>query len=167
MYQEHQDQAKQIKARCAILTLSDSRTDQTDESGNLIAALLAGGGHAIVDRRLITNDADILRNLLGDWIARGDIDIILTTGGTGVSSRDITAGVVEELLDKCLPGFGELFRMLSWQEIGSGAILSRAIGGIARGKLLFAMPGSPSACELAVSRLILPELGHLLKQLAK
>jgi molybdenum cofactor biosynthesis protein B len=167
MYQEHQDQAKGMKARCAIATLSDSRTTQTDKSGDRIAELLTGGGHSISDRRLIANDVETLQNLLNDWLGRDDIDVILTTGGTGISSHDLTAGVVEELLDKCLPGFGELFRMLSWQEIGSGAILSRAIAGVARKKLIFALPGSTSAVELGVSRLIVPELGHLLKQLAK
>jgi molybdenum cofactor biosynthesis protein B len=108
-----------------------------------------------------------LEELLGSLVGREDVDAIFTTGGTGVGRRDQTVDVVAGLLDRELEGFGELFRMLSWEQIGSGAILSRAIGGVAKGKLVFAMPGSSGAVELAVTKLIVPEIRHLLRELRK
>jgi molybdenum cofactor biosynthesis protein B len=167
MYQEHRDQSQTIKARCAAVTLSDTRTAETDTSGKRITDLLTAAGHAVADYQIIPDDPDRLRNLLTDLLARPDVDAIVTNGGTGIARRDQTIEVVQEFFDIALPGFGELFRMLSWSEIGSGAMLSRAVGGVARGKLLFALPGSPAAVELALTRLILPELGHLLHELRK
>jgi len=108
-----------------------------------------------------------LHELLTEVLAVRDLDAVLTNGGTGISRRDTTIEVVETHLDQTLPGFGELFRMLSFQQIGSGAMLSRAVGGVARGKLLFAMPGSTAAVELAMTQLILPELKHLVHELRK
>ncbi|HYO09813.1 MAG TPA: MogA/MoaB family molybdenum cofactor biosynthesis protein [Tepidisphaeraceae bacterium] len=166
-YQEHQRESQPVVARCGVITLSDTRTDETDASGQRIRALLLEAGHAVAGSLLIPDDAVMLSKLLDDLLAAKDIDVILTNGGTGISPRDRTIGVIQRKLTSELPGFGELFRMLSWEQIGSGAMLSRAAGGVARDKLLFAMPGSPKAVELAMTRLILPELRHLLHQLRR
>jgi len=166
-YQEHHRAAAAIVARCGVITLSDTRNEQTDGSGAKIKELLAAAGHVIVDYRVIPDDEERLDGLLAEWMGRADIEAILTNGGTGVSRRDRTIPVIEKHLETVLPGFGELFRALSFEEVGSGAMLSRAIGGIAGGKLVFAMPGSTGAVELAMRRLILPELGHLVGEMAK
>ncbi len=166
-YPKHCNEAKDIKARCAVLTLSDTRTRETDASGKKIEQLLLEGGHFIPERRLIPDDPDKLTTVLTELLGLCEIDVVITTGGTGISPRDTTIDIVKPLLEIDLPGFGELFRMLSYEQIKSGALLSRAVGGIAKGKLLFALPGSTAAVELAVSKLILPEIGHLLFQLRK
>jgi molybdenum cofactor biosynthesis protein B len=166
-YQEHVRDAQQIDVRCAVITLSDTRTPETDKSGNKIRELLEAQGHSVSLYRIIRDEPAQLHELLTEILARHDLDAVLTNGGTGVSRRDTTIEVVETHLDQTLPGFGELFRMLSFQEIGSGAMLSRAIGGVARGKLLFAMPGSTAAVELAMTKLLLPELKHLVHEMRK
>jgi molybdenum cofactor biosynthesis protein B len=166
-YQDHVRASDSIRVRCAIITLSDTRTPETDKSGQQIRALLEAAGHAIVRYELIPDDLNALHALLTEILSQHDVDVVLTNGGTGVGRRDTTIEVVESHLDQTLPGFGELFRMLSWHEIGSGAMLSRAVGGISRGKLLFAMPGSTGAVELAMTKLILPELKHLVHELRK
>jgi len=166
-YQQHVQTSSAIVARCGIITLSDTRTQSTDKSGALIRALLQTESHAIAHYQTVKDDPAELEPLLQSLLARGDIDAILTNGGTGISRRDQTIAVIERAIDLPLPGFGELFRMLSWQQIGSGAMLSRAVGGIAKRKLLFAMPGSTAAVELAMTKLILPELKHLLHELRK
>lgn len=166
-YQQHQQTSAPLVARCAIVTLSDTRTPETDKSGQSIRALLTAAGHEAVHYELCKDDPTLLDPLLNALLARADVDAILTNGGTGISRRDQTIDVVARLLDHPLPGFGELFRMLSWEQIGSGAMLSRAVGGISRGKVIFSMPGSTKAVDLAMSRLILPELRHLLGELRK
>jgi molybdenum cofactor biosynthesis protein B len=166
-YPEHRNSAKSITARCAIVTLSDTRTIHGDVSGKRIAELLVGDGHSIKEHRVIRDDAEGLRRVMGELLDLEEIDAILTTGGTGVSRRDQTIAVIESAIEAPLPGFGELFRMLSWQEIGSGAMLSRAAAGIAKGKAIFAMPGSTPAVELAMTKLILPELRHILFEIQK
>lgn len=166
-YDEHRAAAATISARCAVVTLSDTRTESTDHSGNRVREMLLCDGHTVAHYQLIPDDPAALNPLLRSLIARPDIDAVLTTGGTGISRRDATVPLIEGLLDQRLPGFGELFRMLSWEQIGSGAMLSRAAGGIAQGKLVFAMPGSTKAVELAMTRLILPEIRHLLRELRK
>jgi len=166
-YDQHQHQSQQIIARCAVVTLSDTRNEQTDTSGQRIRQLLESDGHAIARYTIIPDDPTKLTTLLDELLATKDLDAILTNGGTGISRRDNTISVVESKLTLNLPGFGELFRMLSWEQIQSGAMLSRATGGIAKGKLLFAMPGSTKAVELAMTKLILPELRHLLSELRK
>ena len=166
-YQEHQAASASIAARCAVVTLSDTRDTATDRSGALIRELLGANGHVVTHYQLIPDDPALLEPLLRSMLSREDVDAVLTTGGTGVSRRDTTVPLIESLLDQRLPGFGELFRMLSWEQIGSGAMLSRAVAGIARGRLVFAMPGSTKAVELAMTKLILPELGHLLRELRK
>ena len=166
-YTDHQATASAVVARVAIVTLSDTRTEATDTSGQAIRQLLTDSGHTVLRYDLIRDDPGPLEALLRELLARPELDLILTSGGTGISPRDQTIDVIERLLDKPLPGFGELFRMLSWEQIGSGAMLSRASGGLAAGRLLFAMPGSTKAVELAMSRLILPELAHLVHEMRK
>jgi molybdenum cofactor biosynthesis protein B len=166
-YQEHRDQSRQLIVHCAVITLSDTRTVETDSSGKRLMELLTAAGHQVADYRILPDDPQKLRDLLSQHLSNPAIDTILTTGGTGISRRDQTIEVMQSAIQQSLPGFGELFRMLSWEQIGSGAMLSRAVAGMTNGKLLFAMPGSTKAVELAMTRLILPELGHLLHELRK
>jgi molybdenum cofactor biosynthesis protein B len=166
-YDQHTNAAASIAARCAVITLSDTRTEQTDTSGRTICSLLEQHGHTVARRAIIPDDPSKLSPLLDEMLASAEIDAVLTNGGTGISQRDNTIAVVESKFTLPLPGFGELFRMLSYDQIGSGAILSRATGGVAKGRILFAMPGSTKAVELAMTKLILPELRHLLLELRK
>jgi molybdenum cofactor biosynthesis protein B len=166
-YDQHQKNAASLSARCAVITLSDTRTEASDGSGRRIRELLIEQGHELARYTIIPDDPSKLSELLDELLGSEAVDLILTNGGTGISPRDNTIAVVESKLTLPLPGFGELFRMLSWEQIGSGAFLSRAIGGVARDKLLFAMPGSTKACELAMSKLILPELKHLISQMRR
>ncbi|HZN66840.1 MAG TPA: MogA/MoaB family molybdenum cofactor biosynthesis protein [Tepidisphaeraceae bacterium] len=166
-YDQHVRGAQTITARCAVLTLSDTRTEETDKSGRRMRELLEADGHAVMHYQVLPDEPAALAPALDGLLARADVDAVLTNGGTGISRRDQTIGVIEQRLAPPLAGFGELFRMLSWEQIGSGAMLSRAAGGIAAGKLLFAMPGSTAAVELAMTKLVLPELRHLLQELRK
>ena len=166
-YTDHQRDSDAVSVRCAVITLSDTRTPETDKSGQRIRVLLESAGHTVAHYHLIPDDPATLRALLSELIASSDIDAIITNGGTGISRRDTTIQVVESLLTQTLPGFGELFRMLSYQDIGSGALLSRAVAGVANGKLAFSLPGSTGAVELAMTKLILPELKHLVHELRK
>jgi molybdenum cofactor biosynthesis protein B len=166
-YQQHQSAAQSIIARCAIITLSDTRTLPDDLSGQRIVEMLQSANHVVTERKILKDEPAILESELDILLSRPDIDVILTTGGTGIARRDQTIQAIEQKIATPLPGFGELFRMLSWQQIGSGAMLSRAIAGIAQGKIIFAMPGSVKAVELAMEKLILPEIGHLISELRK
>jgi molybdenum cofactor biosynthesis protein B len=166
-YEQHQRSASDIVARCAIITVSDTRTEQTDASGQRIRELLEQDRHQLQTYRIVPDDPSVLGAVLDEHIADSKVDVILTNGGTGISRRDLTIPTIEQRLQTQLPGFGELFRMLGFQQIGSGAMLSRAVGGIAGGKLLFAVPGSMKAVELAMTKLILPELRHLLFEIRK
>jgi molybdenum cofactor biosynthesis protein B len=165
--QEHLQAAESIVARLALVTLSDTRTEQTDQSGRRIRELLERERHVVAGSSIIPDDPDHLEVTLREHLARPDIDAIITNGGTGVSRRDNTIPVVSRLLDTPLPGFGELFRMLSWEQVGSAAMLSRAVGGVSCGKLLFSLPGSTQAVDLAMTKLILPELRHLVRELRR
>ena len=152
-------------ARCAVITLSDSRSRETDASGQAIMEALRGAGHTLIGYELIPDDPVRLRALMAAALDDPRLEVLITTGGTGISRRDGTVEVVEGFLHKRLDGFGELFRFLSYQEIGSAAMLSRAVAGLdPRGRVLIALPGSPHAVRLAMEKLILPELGHLLGQ---
>lgn len=158
----HREAASGQVARCAVLTVSDSRTAENDRGGDTIVARLRDAGHEVVEREWVRDEAMEIGKALTQWLAHKDLQVIFTTGGTGISSRDTTVEVVERFLDQRIDGFGELFRMLSFEEVGAAAMLSRAVGGVARGVVLFALPGSVAAVELALDRLILPELAHLL-----
>jgi molybdenum cofactor biosynthesis protein B len=166
-YTQHKQSGEGIVCRCAVITLSDTRTLATDESGYLIGKMLRDAGHQVVHYEVMPDDPTRLEPAIVGLISGSAVDAIVTTGGTGISKRDQTIGVVERQITQILPGFGELFRMLSWEQIGSGAMMSRAIGGIAKGKIIFCMPGSSKAVELAMSKLILPEIGHLVYELRK
>ncbi|HAI14606.1 MAG TPA: molybdenum cofactor biosynthesis protein [Phycisphaerales bacterium] len=158
---EHRQNAKDVHAKCAILTISDTRTLDTDTSGHLIAELLESAGHHITDRALVRDEVAQIGSTLTQWIEDDDVQVILTTGGTGIARRDTTIEVVKRMIDKPLPGFGELFRVLSYQQVKSAAMLSRAIAGLAGNTMIFTMPGSQNAVKLAMEKLIVPELSHL------
>jgi molybdenum cofactor biosynthesis protein B len=152
---------------CAVLTVSDTRTVDTDESGGLIRETLRLAMHRVVDYQIVPDEPDRIRAVLEDWIERNDVQAILTNGGTGIAARDTTFDAISGLLEKRIDGFGELFRMLSWQDIGAAAMLSRAVAGVAGGTLIVAMPGSTKAVSLALTKLIIPELGHLIFEISK
>ena len=147
--------------------MSDSRTLAQDASGDRIQDLLAHAGHAVARRERVPDEADDIRAAVARLLDAPDVDAVVTTGGTGLAPRDVTPEAVAPLLERRVPGFGELFRMLSFEAIGAAAMLSRAEAGIARGKPCFLLPGSPDACALAVERLILPETGHLVALLRR
>ncbi len=142
-----------------MITASDSRTAATDESGRLVKELLTAAGHRVGYYEIIPDEPERIRSAIGANLPR--LDALIISGGTGIAARDSTFEAVRSLLDKELEGFGELFRMLSYQEIGPAAFLSRATAGVSRGKLLVSLPGSPQACRLGLERLLLPELGHI------
>ena len=160
--ERHRTAAAGRTAGCAVLTVSDSRGPDGDPGGDLVAERVTGAGHRVVVRDWVRDEPMAIGKVLGEWLARTDVDVILTTGGTGISRRDTTVEVVERFLDKRLDGFGELFRALSYEEVGAAAMLSRAVAGLARGVFVFTLPGSPAAVTLALDKLILPELPHLL-----
>src|ERR1044071_888613 len=144
-YSLHQESAAGVVAKCAVVTLSDTRDESTDKSGQKIKEMLGAGGHSVVFYEVIPDDAARLDALLTTLTARADVDVILSNGGTGIARRDNTVPVIAKHLTTPLPGFGELFRMLSFEQIGSGAMLSRALGGVAGGDTLFSIAGSPQA----------------------
>jgi molybdenum cofactor biosynthesis protein B len=131
----------------AVLTVSDTRTPGTDRSGDTLAERIAEAGHTLVARALVRDEADAIEAQLRDWVANPSVDVVITTGGTGITGRDVTPEAFRRVLEKEITGFGELFRMLSYQKIGTSTIQSRAIGGVAGGTYLFALPGSPGACR--------------------
>jgi molybdenum cofactor biosynthesis protein B len=137
-----------------VLTVSDTRSPDSDTSGTLIRETLKFSGHSVVDYRIVPDEPDQIREILEGWIGRDDVQVVLTNGGTGIAARDTTYDAISSMLDKRIDGFGELFRMLSWQEIGAAAMLSRAIAGVAGQTLIVAMPGSTNAVRLALTKLI-------------
>lgn len=167
---EHEKAAAGLAARCGVITLSDSRSASEDASGDRIVALLGAAGHTVAGRTLLPDEPRELAAVLDGWLYRDDIDCVITTGGTGISSRDRTIAVVRERLAAELPGFGEIFRQLSYEQVGPPAMLSRALGGISgwpNPSAVFALPGSVKAVELAMEKLIVPILPHLLGQMRK
>jgi len=151
----------------AVVTVSDTRTPETDTGGDRVAELLAGAGHTVVAREIVPDDADQIGAATAAYLARDDVRAVILTGGTGIAPRDVTPEAVEPLLERVVPGFGELFRTLSYEDIGSAALLSRALAGLAGGKLVFVLPGSRGAVKLGMERLILPEIGHLAAEAVK
>jgi molybdenum cofactor biosynthesis protein B len=161
---EHRKEA--VKGvRCAVLTISDTRKPETDVSGRTIVELLEADGHVVAKRQILRDEPKDVHDAV---IAQlGGVDVIITTGGTGITSRDSTYEAVVGLFEKRLDGFGEIFRMLSYGEIGSAAMLSRACAGVARGTAVFILPGSEHAVRLALTKLILPEIGHVVRELRR
>jgi molybdopterin adenylyltransferase len=148
---------------CAIVTVSDTRTPETDASGTCIRALLEEAGHRIVGYAIRPDDPGTIRAELEELLAVPGVEAIIVNGGTGLARRDTTYEAITGLLEKRLDGFGELFRMLSYQQIGSAAMLSRATAGVVRGRIIVSLPGAPAAVELAMQKLVLPELGHMVQ----
>ncbi|MGH6944809.1 MAG: molybdenum cofactor biosynthesis protein B [Geminicoccaceae bacterium] len=144
----------------AVLTVSDSRTLETDRSGDLLVERLADAGHRLADRALLPDDADRIADRFRAWIDDPAVDVVISTGGTGVTGRDVTPEALERVAEKAIPGFGELFRMISWQKIGSSAVQSRAAAGVARGTYIFALPGSPGACRDGWDELLKAQLDN-------
>jgi molybdenum cofactor biosynthesis protein B len=163
---EHRKTAPQVIA-CAVITISDTRTPETDTGGQAIVDLLLAAGHSIVERHIIQDEPEPMRALLAVLTAGGEVQAILMTGGTGLGSRDQTYETVASLITKPLPGYGELFRLLSYQEIGAAAMLSRAVGGLIGRTVVLTMPGSPAGVRLAMEKLILPELTHLVREASR
>ncbi|TDI74886.1 MAG: MogA/MoaB family molybdenum cofactor biosynthesis protein [Bacteroidetes bacterium] len=163
---QHRSSADTISADCAIITCSDTRTELTDTSGKQIRTQLEDSGHQVIRYQIVPDDIDLVRSLVEKLVA-DQVDVILLNGGTGIARRDVTYDVIESMLHKTLPGFGEIFRMLSYEEVGAAAMLSRAIAGTIDGTLIFSMPGSSNAVRLAMSRLIVPELKHLVWELRR
>ncbi len=159
--EEHKGKAPRV-VQCAVITVSDTRTTQTDESGGYIVDALKKAGHIVIGYMLVRDERMQIRSAVDELMKNRSIEVILVNGGTGLSDRDVTTETIEPMLDKRLDGFGEIFRLLSYQEIGSAAILSRAIGGFTTNNVgIFCMPGSPKAVRLAMEKLILPELSHM------
>lgn len=146
----------------AVITVSDTRTEATDESGCLIKALLEEKGHKVERYAIVKDEAAIIAAETNRCLSIPSVGVVVLTGGTGIARRDVTPEAVRPLLDRELPGFGELFRAMSAQEIGGAAMMSRAFAGVAKGKAVFALPGSKSAVELAMKRLVLEEVGHII-----
>jgi molybdenum cofactor biosynthesis protein B len=165
--QDHKQEAPAI-VRCMILTVSDTRTYETDKSGALIKKYLEEAGHCVTEYQVVKDEYSLIQQGLKVISSRADIDAVLINGGTGIALRDTTYEAVRDCVDKEMPGFGEIFRYLSFAEdIGSAAILSRAIAGVRDGKAIFAMPGSTGAVKLAMERIIIPELGHVIREILK
>jgi molybdenum cofactor biosynthesis protein B len=162
--EEHKAKGKR-NINCFVVTVSDTRDETTDESGQLIKSFLADEEHLLAGYRIIKDEPAEIAGLLREALANQQVEAVIVNGGTGISPRDGTYEVIVGLLEKRLDGFGEIFRYLSYQDIGSAAIMSRAVAGSAQGKVLISLPGSKGAVRLAMERLILPELRHMVSQL--
>ncbi len=165
MSTEQHRKSAPASVRCFVVTISDSRTEDTDTSGDAIAGLLTSDGHDLTGRALVKDNPDAVRQILTS--RAGSVDVLITTGGTGITSRDSTYEAIASLLDKRLDGFGELFRMLSFHEIGSAAMLTRACAGTLGKTAVFSLPGSEHAVRLGMTKLILPEIGHVVRELRR
>ena len=162
-YQEHRHEAPK-SVNCAVLTISDSRTEADDESGRLIQQKLGENGHRVAAYAILRNEADSIKQKIEELLKQEELQVIIASGGTGVSHRDITVETISSILDKKLDGFGELFRFLSYREIGTASIMSRALGGVAGGKVILCLPGSLGAVRLALDKIIIPEIGHMVRE---
>ena len=162
-YLAHRQAAPQT-VRCYVLTISDTRTEETDSGGRAVVELLTGGGHEVLGKIIVPDDRERIRQAVEAQLAETEVQAVVTTGGTGISSRDQTYEAISSILEKRVDGFGELFRALSHQEIGTAAMLTRALAGTAHGKIIISIPGSENAVRLAVVKLVLPELGHLVRE---
>ncbi|HEY3341044.1 MAG TPA: molybdenum cofactor biosynthesis protein B [Anaerolineae bacterium] len=166
--QEHREIAAQKgPVRVAIVTVSDTRTRANDTGGDLIEQRVTSAGHAVVFRTIVKDEPDQIDAHLDKIVGETDAQLILFTGGTGIAPRDTTYDAIARKLEKTMPGFGELFRMLSYSEVGAAAMLSRATAGTYRGRVIFSMPGSPNAVQVAMDKLIMPEIQHLAWEVAR
>lgn len=163
---EHEKMAV-ASLRIGVMTFSDTRSPVDDKSGAILQNIFKAGGHTITAYEVVKEDPDLMLSALQNWLCRADLDAIVTTGGTGLTSRDGTVEVARRLFSKELDGFGELFRMISYQQIGAAAMLSRATAGLASGKMLICLPGSSKAVKLAATRLLLPQLPHMLWEIRR
>ena len=164
---EHKKEAP-TSINCKVITVSDTRTKELDKSGNAMITILNENGHNVVEYEIVKDEQALIKNAILAGCENPKIDAVLTNGGTGIAKRDITIETVQQIIDKEIIGFGELFRMLSYTEdIGSSAILSRAIAGVAINTAIFSTPGSTGAVKLAMSKLIIPELGHVVREIKK
>ena len=163
-HKPHPDR-ESVTLRCVVITVSDTRTEETDTSGQIIQQLLTDANHQIVAYRIVKDEPKAIKNQIEQLSAKIPLDVFIFNGGTGIAPRDTTYDAIASLLDKTLSGFGEIFRYLSFQEIGSRAIASRVIAGVYQNKLIFSLPGSSNAVKLGMNELILPEIVHLVKQL--
>lgn len=162
---EHRDKPPSAPIPCAVLTVSDSRTLETDASGRAVHELFTAASHLVVDRRLVRDEPDDVRAIVQAWVDDGRIRVVVTSGGTGIARRDSSYEAVRGLFHKELPGFGELFRTLSFPEIGPAAMLSRAVAGTIGKVIVFVLPGSEHAVRLAMTRLIVPQVAHIVREL--
>ncbi len=165
--QEHREKAGHEPVTIAIVTVSDSRTPETDQNRQYIERRMAELGHRVAAYRLIKDEPDQVGAVIEELTAMPGVQLVLFNGGTGISPRDTTYDVVSRFLEKTLPGFGELFRMFSYQEVGAAAMFSRATAGVYHGTLVFSMPGSPNAVQVALEKLIIPEINHLAWEIAR
>jgi molybdopterin adenylyltransferase len=152
---------------CWVLTVSDTKTPETDTSGQLIRKLLIDAGHRVVGSSIVRDEPKDVQRVIRETCTHDEVRAVLVTGGTGITSRDSTYEAIEAMLDKRLPGFGELFRVLSFQEIGAAAMMSRAQLGVHARRIVVSMPGSPNACRLALEKLVIPELSHLIREVSR
>ena len=165
--EQHRNESP-VTVRCMIVTVSDTRTPQTDKSGALLKELLESSSYEITDYKIVPDDYELIQSVINEGIGNPAVEAILLNGGTGITKRDTTYEAVRDLLDKEMHGFGEVFRYLSFAEdIGPAAILSRAIAGVYRDKAIFSMPGSSGAVRLAMTRIIIPELRHVMREIYK
>ena len=158
--EEHRAKAADQSARCAVLTISDTRSEADDTSGRLIREALTQAGHTVAAYTIVRDEPDQIDAVIRRWVSE-KLDVVITSGGTGIARRDTTIEVVERIIEKKLDGFGELFRMLSYEQVQAAAMLSRAVAGLAGETLIFAMPGSRNAVKLGMEKLIVSELKHL------
>ncbi|MBZ0282945.1 MAG: MogA/MoaB family molybdenum cofactor biosynthesis protein [Anaerolineae bacterium] len=165
--QEHREKAGHEPVTIAIVTVSDSRTPETDQNRQYIERRMAELGHRVAAYRLIKDEPDQVGAVIEELTAMPGVQLVLFNGGTGISPRDTTYDVVSRFLEKTLPGFGELFRMFSYQEVGAAAMFSRATAGVYHETLVFSMPGSPNAVQVALEKLIIPEINHLAWEIAR
>jgi len=166
-YEEHRRLASQTVLGCAVVIVSDSRDEKSDETGRTARKLLSDAGHKVVEYRLVKNDISQIRSVAEEMLQRADVQLIFLSGGTGIGRRDLTLEAVEPFIEKRIEGFGELFRQLSFKEIGGASMLSRATGAVARGKIVFCVPGSEKAARLALSQLIIPQANHMMWELRR
>lgn len=162
-HHEHRELSPRVVG-CAVLVISDSRTEATDESGKLLMEKLKGSGHGVADYAILKNDSAAVKRKILELVKREDVQVIITSGGTGASRRDVSIETVTPMLDKRLDGFGELFRSLSYEEIGTAAMMSRATAGVMNGRIVLCIPGSLGAAKLAIEKIILPEIGHMVRE---